>query len=106
MKPFTSKHMSSSPLHRDEKEQDSIKSFTPKMKEMAKMDGAGALGMIGGRAAAKSVVRAAKAGSDARAGITISKPNPTGVKGTSKPRTGKGNIHDIVPGGRSMKNMM
>jgi len=87
--------------------QDSIKPMTKAMKEAAKLGGAGAIGIIGGAASAgfKAGARAAKAGSDAKAGITISKPNPQGIKGTSKSRTGKGKIHDLIPGGRSMKGM-
>jgi hypothetical protein len=53
-----------------------------------------------------SGARAAKAlGNDAKAGITITKPNPGGIKGTGASRTGKGKIHDLVTGGRSMKGM-
>ena len=44
-------------------------------------------------------------GSGARAGITVSKPNPQGIKGTGQPRTGKGKTHDLISGGRSMKGM-
>jgi hypothetical protein len=78
--------------------QDSIKPMTKAMKKAAKLGGSGAIGIIGGAASA-----GAKAG--ARAGITITKPNPQGIKGTSKSRTGKGKIHDLIPGGRSMKGM-
>jgi|TARA_R100000030_G_scaffold91650_1_gene76851 hypothetical protein len=65
----------------------------------------GAKGFVGrarkalGKKAPKSM------GADARAGITISKPNPGGVKGTGQSRTGKGKIHGVVTGGRSMKGM-
>ena len=44
-------------------------------------------------------------GADARAGITVSKPNPQSIKGTSQSRTGKGKKHDLISGGRSMKGM-
>ena len=107
MKKFASQFVSKSPLAKLKGEQDSIKPITKSMKEAAKLGGAGAIGIIGGAAGAgfKAGARAAKAGSDARAGITISKPNPQGIKGTSKSRTGKGKIHDLIPGGRSMKGM-
>jgi hypothetical protein len=88
--------------------QDSIKPIPKSIKEAAKLGGAGAIGIIGGAAGAgaKAGARAAKAlGNDARAGITITKPNPQGIKGTSKSRTGKGKIHDLIPGSRSMKGM-
>ena len=41
-------------------------------------------------------------GNDAKAGITISKPNPTGIKGKGKSRTGKGKIHPFITGDRSV----
>ena len=44
-------------------------------------------------------------GADARAGITVSNPNPQGIKGTGQSRTGKGKKHDLISGGRSMKGM-
>ena len=107
MKKFASQFVSKSPLSKLKGKQDSIKPMTKAMKDAAKLGGAGAIGIIGGAAGAgaKAGARAAKAGSDARAGITISKPNPQGIKGTSKSRTGKGKIHDLISGGRSMKGM-
>ena len=97
MKKFASQFVSKSPLARLKGKQDSIKPMTKAMKEAAKLGGAGAIGIIGGAAGA-----GAKAGVR---GVTISKPNPGGVKGTSAPRTGKGKTHDLIPGGRSMKGM-
>ena len=40
---------------------------------------------------------------DEKAGITISNPNPTGIRGNDKPRTGKGKIHPFITGDRSVK---
>ena len=98
MKRFASQFVSKSPLAKLKGKQDSIQPITKSMKDAAKLGGAGAIGIIGGAAGA-----GAKAG--ARAGITITKPNPGGIKGTSAPRTGKGKIHDLVTGGRSLKGM-
>jgi len=109
MKKFALQFVNKSPLAKLKSKQDSIKPITKEMKEAAKLGGAGAIGMIGGAAggAAKGASKAVKAlgKNDAKAGITISKPNPQGIKGTSKSRTGKGKIHDLIPGGRSMKGM-
>jgi|TARA_Y100000015_G_C2351338_1_gene70761 hypothetical protein len=95
---------------------DHIKKFSKKQKDLAKLGAEGGLGLLGGAAAgaigfvskARKFLgkKAPKAmGADARAGITISKPNPQGIKGTGQSRTGKGKIHDVIPGGRSMKGM-
>ena len=78
----------------------------------------GGLDLLGGCAIKGFVGRARKAlgkkapekmqtlrGSGARAGITVSKPNPQGIKGTGQSRTGKGKTHDLISGGRSMKGM-
>ena len=65
----------------------------------------GAKGFVG-RARKALGKKAPKAmGADARAGITISKPNPQSIKGTGQSRTGKGKTHDLISGGRSMKGM-
>jgi fatty acid-binding protein DegV len=108
MKRFASQFVSKSPLAKLKGKQDSIQPITKSMKDAAKLGGAGAIGIIGGAAGAgaKAGARAAKAlGNDAKAGITITKPNPGGIKGTGASRTGKGKIHDLVTGGRSMKGM-
>ncbi len=95
---------------------DHIKKFSQEQKDLAKMGAEGALGLLGGAAGGVSrfVSKARQflgkkapkiMGADARAGITISKPNPQGIKGSGKSRTGKGKIHDVVTGGRSMKGM-
>ena len=78
MKKFASQFVNKSPLARLKGKQDSIKPMTKAMKDAAKLGGAGAIGIIGGAASTgfKAGVRAAKAGSYARAGITITKPNP------------------------------
>jgi len=96
---------------------DHIKKFSKKQKDLAKIGAEGGLGLLGGAAVGGVGRFVSKArqflgkkapksmGADARAGITISKPNPQGIKGSGKSRTGKGKIHDVIPGGRSMKGM-
>ena len=72
-----------------------------------KMQGAsGGLGLIGGAAAAGAKAlgkAAAKAFAKRNPGVTLGGATKNLPKGTGKPRTGKGNIHPIVTGGRSMK---
>jgi len=96
MKPFTSQHMS--PLHRQEELKDIPK---PEMK-----GGSGSLGIIGGAATAGAKAlgkAAAKAFAKRNPGVTLGGATKNLPKGTGKPRTGKGNIHPIITGGRSMK---
>jgi len=107
---------------------DHIRKFSQEQKDSAKMGAEGGLGLTAGTVGrmakafaaypltgAKGFVSKARQflgkkapksmGSDARAGITISKPNPQGIKGTGQSRTGKGKTHDLISGGRSMKGM-
>ncbi len=109
MRKFASNFVGKSPLARLKSEQDSIKPITQEMKDAAKLGGAGAIGMIGGAAggAVKGTGKAVKAlgKNDAKAGITVSNPNPTGIRGTGKSRTGKGKVHPLITGGRSLRGM-
>ena len=127
MKPFTSKHMCSSPLNMNGEKKDSIQSFTPEMKNVFKLDsaenigkkllygrdpstyqgGSGSLGIIGGAATAvgKAAVRAAAKKTFAKnnPGVTLGGATKNLPKGTGKSRTG--GIHPLITGDRSMKSM-
>ena len=123
--PGTFRQDSKAMMFKMNKEKDSIKEFTPEMKKQARLGGSGSMGIVGGAAGkvAKGVSTAAKQfwpvtkntgdlykkararkalGNDAKAGITFSKPNPTGIKGTGKSRVGS---VDLITGGRSLKSM-
>ena len=107
MKPFTSKHMCSSPLNMNGEKKDSIQSFTPEMKKAARMGASGSLGIISGVAGAvgKAAVRAAAKKTFAKnnPGVTLGGATKDLPKGTGKSRTG--GTHPLITGGRSMKGM-
>lgn len=112
---------------------DHIRKFSQEQKDSAKMGAEGGLGLAAGTVGRMAKAFAAypltgargfvskarqflgkkapekmqtlRRGADARAGITISKPNPKSIKGTGQSRTGKGKTHDLISGGRSMKGM-
>ena len=86
--------------------QDSIRPMTKEMKDAGRKGGSGSMGIIGGAAGAagKAAAKAAaKAFAKRNPGVTLGGATKNLPKGKGKPRTGKGNIHPIITGGRSMK---
>ena len=71
------------------------------------MGASGSLGIIGGAAGAvgKAALRAAAKKTFAKnnPGVTLGGATKNLPKGKGKPRYGKGKIHPIITGGRSMK---
>ena len=100
MKNFSSQFTGKSPLSKLNKEE---------LKDIPKQEmkgGSGALGIIGGAAAAGAKAlgkAAAKAFAKRNPGVTLGGATKNLPKGKGKPRYGKGKTHPIITGGRSMK---